>query len=202
MIDVLNNIIHCTMPEVHPDASVCLDFQRTFRIPDTETYNFPPGMGRHTIHVLGPSELLVPMYQSEALWINAIATTYPLGIKVTYGKLSSFTIVQVQPWIDILDDNGIPKQLIPPKLNADHGFVLEILPMKLEAYERNPNDTSGDAWDNEHKLRVYVHLVNTTMWCSAGNEMCTAPLTEKEYVHHGYPWLKKYEENGDVEQSP
>ena len=188
---VIDNSLVFAIPEVHPDVDLCLNFQRTFRIPETETYNLPPGMGKYPIHILGPNELLVPMYQSDALWINVQRSSYPFAIKATYEGLSKFVVLSKYPWIDNLDDNGVPKQFVAPSLTAepgDYGLVLEIFPMK--------SDTYPEEWDEVHKQRVYIHLVNSIMWGSRGNEMSTTPLTEKEYVRHGYPWLTMYEEKG------
>ena len=80
---VIDNSLVFAIPEVHPDVDLCLNFQRTFRIPETETYNLPPGMGKYPIHILGSNELLIPMYQSDALWINVQRSSYPFAIKAT-----------------------------------------------------------------------------------------------------------------------
>ena len=194
MLEVIDNTIHCIMTEAHPKAYLCLDFQRTFRLTNTEMC-LPPGMGKYPISVLGPSELLIPMYQSEALWINIGTVPYPFALKVTYMGTSSITCVKMQPWIDICDK----QQFVAPSLNGDpsfdYGFALEIFPMKADVFEHSPDETSRDVWDENHKQRIYVHLVNSSMWCGAGNEMLTVPLTDREYLRHGYPWLQKYEEN-------
>ncbi len=200
MLEVINNSLVFTIPEVHPEARLCLDFQRTFRIPEKEAYNLPPGLGKYPLHILGSNELLIPMYQSEALWINVECGQYPFAIKATYESLFTFVVTKNQPWIDNLDNNGVPKQFVAPPLTvdpkqSDYCFALEIFPMKSDVYTHIPNEMLNGLWDDEHKHRVYIHLVNSIMWRSAGNEMCTIPLTESEYAYHGYPWLKTYEEN-------
>ncbi len=46
MIELTNDELVFTFPEVHPDAALTLDFQRTLRIPDDEeTYPLPSGLG-------------------------------------------------------------------------------------------------------------------------------------------------------------
>ena len=46
MIELKNDALVFTFPEVHPDAALRLEFQRTLRIPDDEgDYPLPPGLG-------------------------------------------------------------------------------------------------------------------------------------------------------------
>ena len=83
-------------PEVHPEATFSLEFQRTLRIPDDgNTYPLPPGLGRFPLrHVHDFSEhvppewrerqgVMLPMYQSEALWIASPLTMPPAGAQHT-----------------------------------------------------------------------------------------------------------------------
>ena len=83
MIELKNNRMHFSFPEVHPDAKLAVEFQRTLRIPDDGNEHFlPPGLGNFPLrHVDDFAEdapedwmtrggVMLPMYQSEALWIN------------------------------------------------------------------------------------------------------------------------------------
>ena len=46
MIELKNDSLVFTFPEVHPDAALTMQFQRTLRIPDDEeVYPLPPGLG-------------------------------------------------------------------------------------------------------------------------------------------------------------
>lgn len=46
MIEIKRNLLRFSFPEVHPNASMTIDFQRTLRIPDDDqTYPLPPGLG-------------------------------------------------------------------------------------------------------------------------------------------------------------
>ena len=46
MIELKNDALVFTFPEVHPDAALRLEFQRTLRIPDDEgDHPLPPGSG-------------------------------------------------------------------------------------------------------------------------------------------------------------
>jgi hypothetical protein len=46
MIELKNNHLVFSFPEVHPQAKLVVEFQRTLRIPDDgEDYSLPPGLG-------------------------------------------------------------------------------------------------------------------------------------------------------------
>ena len=90
MIELMNNQLTFRFPEVHQKAVSSIDFQRTLRIPDdNREYPLPPGLGRFPVaHVDDFANKLpdtwrthggvfIPMYQSEALWIN-FSGDYPL----------------------------------------------------------------------------------------------------------------------------
>jgi hypothetical protein len=81
--------------------------QRTLRIPDDgKIYPLPAGFGRFPLrHVDDYKDtvpapwterggVLMPMYQSEALWIR-FSTRYPFAVKVAAGKINAVT---GDPW--------------------------------------------------------------------------------------------------------
>jgi hypothetical protein len=108
-----------TFSEVHPDAKLTIDFQRTLRIPDDgKDYPLPPGLGRFPLrHVddfsntvpakwIEHGGVMLPMYQSEALWLNFSSnyidghdTTYPFVIKVATGKINAVTGKDWTDWL-------------------------------------------------------------------------------------------------------
>jgi len=46
MIELRHNVLNFSFPNVHPQASLKITFQRTFRIPDDDKeYPLPPGVG-------------------------------------------------------------------------------------------------------------------------------------------------------------
>ena len=51
MIELKNNSLSFSFPEIHPDARLDIEFQRTLRIPDDgNTYPLPPGLGSFPIY--------------------------------------------------------------------------------------------------------------------------------------------------------
>jgi hypothetical protein len=119
MIELKQDSLVFTFPEVHPDAKFTIDFQRTLRIPDDDKdYPLPPGLGRFPIrHVDDYSKtvpaqwiehggVMLPMYQSEALWLNfrsdyieGHGTAYPFAIKAATGKINAVTGKTWSDWL-------------------------------------------------------------------------------------------------------
>ena len=122
MIELLNNQLTFRFPEVHQKAVCSIDFQRTLRIPDdNREYHLPPGLGRFPVeHVDNFADKLpeawqrhggvfVPMYQSEALWIN-FSGNYPCAVKIAAGKINA---VSGEPWSNGLSDDPQDYAVIP-----------------------------------------------------------------------------------------
>ena len=130
MITLESDRLTFRFPEVRPDATCALDFQRTLRIPDDGSdYPLPPGLGRFPLrHVDDYADrlpaawrqrggVLLPMHQAEATWLDfGCPTGYPFAIKVATGKICAVTgdawverlnrdpqdylVVPEQPWLD------------------------------------------------------------------------------------------------------
>ena len=128
MIELHDNRLVFRFPEVHEDAALTVNFQRTLRIPDdNREYPLPPGLGSFPLeHVddhtaRAPKSwqrhggVFLPMYQAEAMWIN-FGASYPMAVKVAAGKINALTgeqwanemsacpqdylVVPDQPWLD------------------------------------------------------------------------------------------------------
>jgi hypothetical protein len=111
MIELKNDRLCFSFPEVHPQARLEITFQRTLRIPDDgKTYPLPPGLGAFPLrHVddfhdsvppvwLEHGGVMLPMYQSEAMWLHFTPgldqermVSYPFAIKVATGKIDAVT---------------------------------------------------------------------------------------------------------------
>lgn len=176
MIELCNNSLTFRFPEVHKKAECHIDFQRTLRIPDdNREYPLPPGMGRFPMeHVDDFAENLpetwrthggvfIPMYQSEALWIN-FSGVYPCAVKIAAGKINAVTgniwndaladdpqdyaVIPEQPWLDGFNvSEDFIRQFVAMPLgdgftaeeqitgNAEHGGLqIIVYPMKLDHY--------------------------------------------------------------------
>jgi len=110
MIELKDDALVFSFPEVHPQAKLSIQFQRTLRIPDDDkTYPLPPGLGAFPLrHVddfadnipptwMDHGGVMLPMYQAEAMWLLFGAGvvpqqgSYPFAIKVATGKIDAVT---------------------------------------------------------------------------------------------------------------
>lgn len=157
MIELNSDRLCFSFPEVHPLANLSIEFQRTLRIPDDgKTYPLPPGLGRFPLrhvddcHQNVPAQwlthggVMLPMYQSEALWIYFHSgyigdrdTSYPFAIKVATGKINAvsgkewcdglhrrpqdYAVTPGQPWLDgYCVEKGLIRQFVAMPLGAGY----------------------------------------------------------------------------------
>ena len=141
MIELKHDKLVVSFPDIHAGAVLTVDFQRTLRIPDDgRDYPLPPGLGSFPLrHIddfaervpakwLDRGGLLLPMWQSEALWLNFDSayienrdTDYPFAIKVGTGKISAVT---GKPWQRGLSRNP-QDYLVAPKQPWLDGYCVE-----------------------------------------------------------------------------
>lgn len=164
-------------PGVHSEAEIAIEFQRTLRIPDdNRAYDLPPGLGNFPLSRVDdyPDNIpdkwmqhggvFLPMYQSEALWIN-FQGDYPMTVKIAAGKVNAVTgypwneelsdepqdyvVVPGQPWLDgYCVEKGLIRQFVAMPLGegytaeeqftgeAEHGGLqIAVYPMKCSVYE-------------------------------------------------------------------
>lgn len=139
MLELLNDTLVFSFPEVHPDAVLEVVLHRTFRIPDDgKKYPLPPSLGHFPVrHVddfkakvpekwVGRGGVMVPLYQSEALWLafnprfsNLHMHHYPFAIKVATGKVSALT---GKKWSKKLRDGDY---MVSPEQKWLDGYVVE-----------------------------------------------------------------------------
>jgi hypothetical protein len=111
MIELRDDSLVFSFPEVHKAAKLTIHFQRTLRIPDDDSdYPLPPGLGRFPLrHVddfagrvpekwIKHGGVMFPMYQSEAMWLSfgseydgERCVEYPFAVKIATGKLSAIS---------------------------------------------------------------------------------------------------------------
>ena len=145
MIELLNNQLTFRFPEVHKKAVCQIDFQRTLRIPDdNREYPLPPGLGNFPVEhvddfaVRLPESwrthggVFIPMYQSEALWIN-FSGGYPCAVKIAAGKINA---VSGKSWSNGLSDDPQDYAVIPEQpwldgFNVSEDYIRQFVAMPL-----------------------------------------------------------------------
>ena len=141
MIELKNDSLVFSFPEVHPKARLRIDFQRTLRIPDDGRDHFlPPGLGKFPIrHVddfngrvpydwIEHGGVMLPMHQAEAMWLNFDSgyipeheTSYPFAVKIAAGKIDAVT---GENWTNGL--HGLPQDyMVVPEQPWLDGFCIE-----------------------------------------------------------------------------
>lgn len=163
MIELKKDQLEFTFPEVHPEAKLTIEFQRTLRIPDDdETYPLPPGLGCFSLRHVDdhasnvPSQwlqrggVMLPMYQSEAMWLNFDAglvedhwAAYPFAIKIATGKQCAisgeawregltqepqdYLVAPEQPWLDgFVVEKGLIRQFVAMPLGSGYSAEEQI----------------------------------------------------------------------------
>jgi hypothetical protein len=141
MIELAEDELAFSFPEVHPEAKLNIVFQRTLRIPDDgKTYPLPPGLGAFPLkHVddyannipvlwLERGGIMLPMFQAEAMWLCfdpkydlSRGVEYPFAIKVAAGKINAVT---GQSWSNELHRNSQDYLVAPPQPWLD-GYCVE-----------------------------------------------------------------------------
>jgi len=161
MIELKDNELVFSFPEIHPSAVLRINFQRTLRIPDDDkTYPLPPGLGCFPMRQVDdftsrvPSDwidhggVMLPMYQSEALWLYFLAEIdedsyerYLFAVKIATGKVNAvsgqtwqndlhsrphqdYVVVPRQPWLDgYCVEKGIIRQFVAMPIGT--GYTAE-----------------------------------------------------------------------------
>jgi len=173
MVELRNDALVFSFPEVHRDAVLTVEFQRTLRIPDDDReYSLPPGLGRFPLrHVddfadrvagewLTRGGAMLPMYQSEALWVNFSSPHgYPFAVKVGTGKVNAVT---GERWTDGLtkdpqDYLSIPDQPWLDGYCVEKGVIRQFVAMPLGSGYSAEEQLTGAA---EHGgIQILVHPI-------------------------------------------
>ena len=153
MIYIEDDRLVIKFPELHPNAGVSIDFQRTLRLPDDgKSHPLPPGFGGFPLrHIedfdLGKSEALkkrggviMPMFQADALWLNFHplvedddSAEYPIAVKIGTGKVCA---VSGKPWNNKLrkrpqDYLVVPEQPWLDGYNVGDGIIRQFVAAPL-----------------------------------------------------------------------
>lgn len=187
MIELYDDLLTFHFPGVHPKAGCRIDFQRTLRIPDdNQDYPLPPGLGKFPIaHVDDHAARLpevwhrqggvfIPMYQSEALWIN-FEGGYPCAIKVAAGKINA---VSGQEWSNGLSAEPQDYVVTPGQpwldgFNVAEGYIRQFVAMPLGEWFTAEEQSTGKA---EHGgLQIIAYPMKREVY----NEHFERPVTQR-----------------------
>jgi hypothetical protein len=178
MIELKDDRLVFSFPEVHPSARVTIEFQRTLRIPDDDKdYPLPPGLGAFPLfhvddyasNVPEPWQkrggVMMPMYQAEAMWINFTPFTdpdreveYPFAVKIATGKVNA---VSGSDWKKGLhrkpeqDYVVIPEQPWLDGYCVENGIIRQFVAMPLGSGYSAEEQITGKAEYGGLQIQVY-----------------------------------------------
>jgi hypothetical protein len=177
MIELENDNLVFSFPEVHPEATLSINFQRTLRIPDNdEIYSLPPGLGAFPLlHVDDHPEtvpaswmkhggVMLPMYQSEAMWISFHSAlisdhgvNYPFAVMIAAGKINAVDGLQ---WEDGLKKDrqnylSIPEQPWLDGYCVEEGVIRQFTAMPLGQGYTAEEQLTGEAQHGGLQIQVF-----------------------------------------------
>jgi len=176
MIELKNDGLVFTFPEVHPAAALTMTFQRTLRIPDDEnSYPLPPGLGAFPLRHVDdfgsalPASwnehggVMMPMFQAEAMWIDFSSKDidnqgeYCYVVKIATGKVNAVT---GDSWRDSVNRDPQDYLVIPtqPWLDGycvEKGTIRQFVAMPLGAGYTAEEQVTGRAEVGGVQLVVY-----------------------------------------------
>ena len=191
MIELRNDTLTFSFPEVHQEAVCSISFSRTLRIPDDDReYPLPPGLGNFPLHHVDDygdrlpklwsdhGGVFMPMYQAEALWISFGGgfRSYPMAVKVAAGKVDAVT---GQPFRNELNRRPQDYVVIPDQPWLDgfcvrKGLIRQFVAMPLGQGYTAEEQLTGAA---EHGgLQIVVH-----------------PMKASRYERLRAKWRERYE---------
>lgn len=177
MIELKDDTLRFSFPEVHPRASLTVAFERTLRIPDDErTYDLPPGLGCFPLRHVDDAGarvpatwrehggVMLPMYQAEAMWlcfqggeISERQTEYPFAIRVAAGKIDAVTGKSWEPGLTRRPQNYMvyPGQPWLDGYVVAKGLIRQFVAMPLGAGYTAEEQLSGRPEHGGLQLQVY-----------------------------------------------
>ncbi|MGC4960856.1 hypothetical protein [Gordonia sp. DT101] len=227
-VTVSHDTLAFSFPEVHADAELYIEFVRTLRVPDYDTtHPLPPGLGSFDLlsggH-LGPrihstgwhtADVLLPMWQSEAAWVN-FASVYPFLVRIGVGGVNAVTgqAFSDDPDFDAEDYFEVPNQ---PRLDgfrtdastvrqfvavpaadgqsttehvadADDGTVrIEVIPLRGELWEARRIDPNRCSAEMVPEVDAWGASLTGSMGLSAAGSLTRSIATPVEPRENWHP---------------
>ncbi len=170
-------------PKIEEESRFRINFQRTLRIPDTDTtYSLPPGLSPFPVrHVedyaanLPPATtarggVILPMWQAEAMWMSFSSWTlglpldFPVAIKIAAGKINAVTGELWRPGLhrEPQDYMVSPGQPWLDGFAIEKGVIRQFVAMPLgDGYSVEEQVTGEAEWGG---LQISVVPLKESVW--------------------------------------
>lgn len=198
MIELRDDSLVFQFPEVHEEARLEINLQKTLRIPDDgRDHPLPPGLGsfplRHVDDYANrlPSAwherggVMMPMYQAEAMWID-FSGRYPFAVRIAAGKINAVSGKDWEPGLQKNPQNYLvtPDQPWLDGYSVEKGLIRQFVAMPLgEGYSAEEQLTGKAAVGGIQieafpmKRKVYErHFGNRYSARETGAVYCMSPL--------------------------
>ncbi|MEI7823938.1 MAG: hypothetical protein WCI01_01475 [Chlorobiaceae bacterium] len=163
-------------PDVHPEATLSIQFQRTLRIPDDgKDYPLPPGLGHFPLRLVDDypatvpeswkknGGVMMPMYQAEALWLCFNTedvdnrASYPFAIKIATGKLSAVSGQPMRKGLNMEPQDYVvaPRQPWLDGYCVEKGVIRQFVAMPLGQGYSAEEQITGNSEFGGLQLLVY-----------------------------------------------
>lgn len=174
-----DNRLEFAFPEVHPDAVLHIEFQRTLRVPDDgQHHHLPPGLGRFPLRAvdeLDPTRVpaawrrrggvAMPMWQAEACWLRFSSPSgYPFLLKVAAGRINAVNGAAWRNEPDFADQDyvEVPRQPWLDGFRTDVGTVRQFIAMPLgRGYTVEEQVTGKAEWGG---VQLLAHPLKAEVW--------------------------------------
>lgn len=177
------NEIVFRFPAIEEKAQFTINFQRTLRIPDSETtYSLPPGLGNFPIAhaedyaaklpsaTASRGGVILPMWQAEAMWIRfsswtpGLSPEFPVAIKIAAGKINAVTGEAWRPGLhrEPQDYMVSPDQRWLDGFAIEKGVIRQFVAMPLgNGYSVEEQLTGEAEWGG---LQISVAPLKESVW--------------------------------------
>lgn len=174
MLELLQDRLTFSFPEVSEGAKMHIDLHRTLRIPDDgKEYPLPPSLGRFPIKQvddfkdraphkwLAHGGVMTPIFQSEAMWLQFVGYDvprrgrYPFAVKIAAGKVSALTGEEWKDGLQTKDYAVIPNQPWLDGYVVEKGLVRQFIAAPLGSGFSAEEQITGKAQYGGIQIEVY-----------------------------------------------
>ena len=221
MIELRDKRLIFWFPEVHEDATLEIEFQRTLRIPDdNRAYPLPPGVGPFPLNHVDDYLERLPAEWRQA-WRGAVESPGgrrtplpgrgPGGVPMYQAEAMGAGYSAEEQLTGEAQHGGLQIAVYPMQASSYEAMTeayveeplyaampapepeLGLAPGGLMRQEVYEDSHGFDAWDTSVRSRCFVHILNSVQFLGVtGGEPPQEPVSAQDYSAAGLPWFEYY----------